>query len=161
MVEQNKNTAMHKPFKLHQRLINSSIPLGNTDLSTVLMINESRYPWILLVPHRIGIEEIFQLSKEDRSALIDEISHVSENMSSCFSPHRINIADIGNRVEQLHIHIVARQLDDPVWPEVVWSKKRMKYNDLQELGKMKNILTEVCSTVDTFQPFKGLCHNQN
>lgn len=152
MFNQNRNRTANETFELPQRLIDATLPLGQTTLSKVLMINDCRYPWILLVPHRIGIEEIFHLTKDDRITLIEEISQVSEQMSSYFRPFRINIADIGNRVDQLHIHIVARQLDDPVWPEVVWSKERVLYENMEELQKMKDTLTGVCSTLDTFKP---------
>ena len=141
-----------KAFGLHQRLIDATFPLGQTDLSTILMINDCRYPWVLVVPKRRGVEEIFDLSKDDRCTLIEEIAQISEQMSLFFKPYRINIADIGNRVEQLHIHIVARQLDDPAWPKVVWSRERLEYENMEELKKMKKALLEICSTLNSFQP---------
>lgn len=148
----NNDISTGKIFALHQRLIDATFPLGQTDLSTILMINDYRYPWVLVVPKRLGVEEIFDLSKDDRTTLIEEISQISEQMSFFFKPFRINIADIGNRVEQLHIHIVARQLDDPAWPKVVWSRERLEYENMEELKKMKNALMEICSTLKSFQP---------
>jgi diadenosine tetraphosphate (Ap4A) HIT family hydrolase len=139
-------------FTLHQRLIDATIPLGQTNLSIILMINDRRYPWVLVVPKRTGVEEIFALNRDDRITLMEEISTISRHMTAKFNPCRINIADIGNRVAQLHIHIVARQLDDPAWPKVVWSRERLEYEDMEGLAGMNEALTEVCSALDSFIP---------
>lgn len=139
-------------FALHQRLIDATFPLGQTDLSIILMINDYRYPWVLVVPKRVGVEEIFDLNKADRVTLIEEIAGISEQMTKLFKPCRINIADIGNRVAQLHIHIVARQLDDPVWPKVVWSRERLAFEDTEALKKAKDSLLKICMFLHSFQP---------
>jgi diadenosine tetraphosphate (Ap4A) HIT family hydrolase len=67
-------------FTLHQRLIDATAPLGQTNLSIILMINDRRYPWVLVVPKRTGVEEIFALNRDDRITLMEEISTISRHM---------------------------------------------------------------------------------
>ncbi len=143
-------------FSFHHRLIKATLPLGDTRLSKILMLNDHRYPWVLLVPRREGVEEIFQLNSEDRVTLIDEISEISKGMVAFFKPFRINVADIGNQVAQIHIHIVARKKDDPAWPEVVWSKERFPYENIEKANEMRAKLMNVCSELDHFLPEKIL-----
>ena len=109
-------------FTLHPRLIRATTPVCDLALCRVLLIDAKDYPWLLLVPRRDAIEEVYQLTQADRTLLIEEIATASAVIRALFNPFRINIADIGNLAEQLHIHIVGRQKDDPVWPAVVWSR---------------------------------------
>ena len=118
------------PFVLHPRLVTATRPVGDLPLCRVLLIDDRRYPWLLLVPRRPGIEEIADLTPADRAVLIEEIAAASNVLRSLYDPFRLNIADIGNRAEQLHIHIVARAPDDEAWPKVVWSRDRAPYEDL-------------------------------
>ncbi len=114
-------------FELHERLIRATAPLGDLPLNRVLLLDDHRFPWLLLVPRRDGIEEIHQLDKEDRVLLIEEIAAVSMVLDELYKPFRLNVADIGNRAYQLHIHITARFTDDTFWPYVVWSREREPY----------------------------------
>ena len=114
-------------FDLHPRLVAATAPLGELPLSTVLLLDDHRLPWILLVPRRDGVEEIFELAAPDRTQLMEEIAATSEAMKRRFQPFRLNIADIGNRAPQLHVHVVARFEDDPFWPRVAWSREREPY----------------------------------
>lgn len=115
-------------FALNERLIAATAPVGYLALSTVLMLDDHRFRWLLLVPRREGIEEIYQMPQADRHLLIDEIAAASEVLRDRYAPFRLNIADIGNRAPQLHIHIVARFEDDVFWPKTVWSREREAYD---------------------------------
>ncbi len=81
------------------------------------------------MPRRDGIEEIVDLAKADRIQLIDEIAQASRCLRALYRPYRLNVADIGNKAAQLHIHIVARHQDDALWPAVVWSNPYERYDD--------------------------------
>lgn len=107
-------------FKLHEKLVQSTTPLGQFKLSLVLLHNDANYPWVVLVPKRTNIREIHHLSEADQIQLIRESSHLSEVMSDIFAPETMNIAALGNLVPQLHVHHVARFESDACWPKAVW-----------------------------------------
>ncbi len=116
-------------FTFPTRLDDATVVIGETNLSRVAMINDRRFPWGLIVPRVLGVEEFYQLSSEHRGVLMDEISALAEGMTKEFDCYRVNVADIGNRVSQLHVHVVARQTDDALWPQVVWSQPRKEFAD--------------------------------
>ena len=85
-------------------------------------MNDSRYPWVILVPRVSGVSEIFELTQGDQFQLMRESSAVAKVMTQLFLPKKLNIAAIGNKVSQLHVHHVARSESDAVWPEPVWGR---------------------------------------
>ena len=109
-------------------------------LCTVLM-EDKEYPWIILIPMRENVQQIHELSKEDGFQLMEEIRAASQIMNKLFSPDRLNIAAIGNKTPQLHIHIVARNTTDPLWPETVWGQK-MKKLSMVEIEKRERSLKQ-------------------
>jgi diadenosine tetraphosphate (Ap4A) HIT family hydrolase len=116
-------------FVLHERLARAGAAIGDLPLCRVLLLNDRRFAWLLLVPRRDGIEEIVDLAKADRVQLVEEIAQASEVLRRLYRPYRLNVADIGNKAAQLHIHIVARHQDDPLWPSVVWSRDYERYDE--------------------------------
>ncbi len=114
---------MNSPlFELHPRLARDCIALGRFPLCRVLLMNERRYPWFILVPERAGIGEIHQLSGADRIRLIEESCELSRVLAGVFGAHKMNVAAIGNLVPQLHLHHVVRYREDPAWPAPVWGR---------------------------------------
>jgi len=113
---------MRSPFELHPRLRQDYLTLGCFPLCQLLLMNESRYPWCILVPERAGIREIFELSTEDRIRLVEESSQLAQVLATVFAADKMNIAAIGNLVPQLHLHHVVRYRDDPAWPAPVWGR---------------------------------------
>lgn len=107
-------------FILHPRLEADTIPVKQLGLSRLLLMNESNWPWLILVPERNDIREIHQLDTTEHLVLIEEIAYVSETMENLFAPTKINVAALGNLVPQLHIHIIARFENDAAWPRPVW-----------------------------------------
>jgi diadenosine tetraphosphate (Ap4A) HIT family hydrolase len=107
-------------FKLHARLDADTIFIDDLPLSRLLLINDRQYPWVVLVPRRDSITEAHQLNTTDRHQLIHESDTVCLAMEQLFQPHKLNVASIGNRVPQLHVHHVARFHDDISWPAPVW-----------------------------------------
>jgi len=107
-------------FKLDERLQNDTILIGRFPLCQVLLLNDSRYPWVILVPSRYDVFEIYHLSEEDRIQLGKESAMVAERMADHFRCKSMNVAALGNVVAQYHQHHVVRNEDDPAWPGPVW-----------------------------------------
>jgi diadenosine tetraphosphate (Ap4A) HIT family hydrolase len=83
-------------------------------------MNDRRFPWVVLVPQRAGLCEIFELASADRALLIEETAGVAQALQRVTSAAKINVGALGNIVRQLHIHVVARRPDDAAWPGPVW-----------------------------------------
>jgi diadenosine tetraphosphate (Ap4A) HIT family hydrolase len=112
-------------FVLHPRLAADTAMIADWALSRVLLMNDTRFPWIILVPRRAGLSEIFELDENARTHLMAEIARVGENLKAWASTRqgcdKINVGQIGNLVPQLHIHVVARRKVDAAWPGTVWA----------------------------------------
>lgn len=113
-------------FELHPRLAQDSVIVGQFELSLLLLSKDANYPWCILVPQREDIFEIHHLDNQEQQQLIRESSRLSEVMTSLFDAHKMNIAALGNVVRQLHIHHVARFVDDAAWPQPIWGKVPQK-----------------------------------
>jgi len=109
-------------FQLHPRLEQDCIAIGRFELCRLLMMNDSQYPWFILVPERADLQEIYQMNKAERELLIEESSYLAENMAALYKADKMNIAAIGNIVPQLHIHHIVRYQVDKAWPAPVWGK---------------------------------------
>ena len=114
--------------KINKNFIKSSHYIANLKLCSVRLIDNSKFPWIILIPKRKKIIDIFQLKKKDQNLLIKEIVFTSKVMKKTFKAFNLNIEKIGNVVSQLHIHIVVRSKKDPAWPGPVWG-----WNDTNKL----------------------------
>ena len=91
------------------------------------MIDNAKFPWIILIPKRRGVTDITALKRNDRFQLIEEIVHCSNIMKKTFKTSLLNVEKIGNIVPQLHIHIIARKKTDSTWPLPVWVTKSKSY----------------------------------
>jgi diadenosine tetraphosphate (Ap4A) HIT family hydrolase len=121
---------MNASFTLHPRLAEDCITLGRFRLCRLLLMNDSRYPWFILVPEKSGLTEIYQLSPADQITLTAESSFLAENLAKLFEADKMNIAAIGNLVPQLHIHHIVRYQNDAAWPAPVWGKfDRIPYTE--------------------------------
>ncbi|WP_086482004.1 HIT domain-containing protein [Oceanospirillum sanctuarii] len=107
-------------FTLHSRLEQDTIPVADFPVSRLVMMNDARFPWFILVPRIGGITEIHQLDKSDRQQLMDESCILAEALMTAFHGHKMNVAALGNVVPQLHVHHVVRQEDDAAWPAPIW-----------------------------------------
>jgi diadenosine tetraphosphate (Ap4A) HIT family hydrolase len=106
-------------WSLHPQLRADTVPVRDLALSRVLAMNDANFPWLILVPRRAGVGEIFDLGAE-QAILLDEVSLVSRTLKDVTQCDKLNVAAIGNVVPQLHVHIVARRKDDVLWPKPVW-----------------------------------------
>ncbi len=124
-------------FELHPRLQQDCITLGRFPLSRLLLMNDSRYPWFILVPERAGVREIYELSEDDQRQLQWESSHLARTLAAVFRADKMNIAAIGNLVPQLHVHHIVRYQNDTVWPAPVWGNGTAVAYDERMLAAVK------------------------
>lgn len=110
-------------FQLHERLAADTHNLGRSRLCEVLLMNDSTWPWIILVPAVPEIREIYQLDKAQQQRLLEESSALSQGMMESFGGDKMNVAALGNMVPQLHLHHIVRFEGDPAWPGPVWGKQ--------------------------------------
>ena len=107
-------------FTLHPQLAQDTLTITDWPLCRVLRMNDTTYPWLILVPRQAGCREITDLPHMERHRLMEEISRASDALQRDCNPTKINVAALGNMVPQLHIHVIARFTDDPAWPKPVW-----------------------------------------
>jgi diadenosine tetraphosphate (Ap4A) HIT family hydrolase len=108
------------PFHLHERLAADTWTVKDLPLCRVLLMNDSRYPWTILVPRREGLRDFHEVAKADKAAFQGEIDLVSAVLKDLTGAHKLNVAALGNMVPQLHVHVVARFEGDGAWPKPVW-----------------------------------------
>lgn len=119
-------------FKLNQTLENDSLMVCDLSLSQVRLINDSQYPWFILVPRKHGLTEIIDLSQDEQVILWKESALLSKCIKEYCSPDKLNLGMLGNVVSQLHIHHIARFRDDPAWPGPIWGKHKMQAYTTQQ-----------------------------
>jgi diadenosine tetraphosphate (Ap4A) HIT family hydrolase len=107
-------------FALDPRLAADTCPVASLPLCDVRLMNDARYPWLILVPRRAGMIEIADLSDVDQTLLWQEVNHSSATLRSTSPCEKLNIGALGIIVRQLHVHVVARNHGDAAWPDPVW-----------------------------------------
>ncbi|MEO6687741.1 MAG: HIT domain-containing protein [Dokdonella sp.] len=117
-------------FPIDPRLVADTQPIGELQLSSLLLMDDARFPWLILVPRIAGARELLDLDEADRHSLLGELSAISRVLETQLRPDKINIAALGNVVSQLHVHVIARFTNDAVWPQPVWGRgERECYDD--------------------------------
>ncbi|MFT7126474.1 MAG: diadenosine tetraphosphate (Ap4A) HIT family hydrolase [Pseudoalteromonas tetraodonis] len=134
-------------FDLHPQLANDTVAVGRLPLCEVLLMNDSQYPWLILVPRVEGAEEAFQLTEAEQVMLQKESSAVGREIMELFAGDKLNIAALGNMVPQLHIHHIVRFRNDPVWPRPVWGEKpRVAYAPAVLAAMLEQLRAKLSST---------------
>jgi diadenosine tetraphosphate (Ap4A) HIT family hydrolase len=113
---------MDTAFTLDPRLETDTLPVGDLPLSSVLLMDDARFPWLILVPRRAAVSEITDLTEEDAQLLVSEIRLATRVMLDLSKPDKVNVGALGNVVPQLHVHVVGRFRSDPAWPGPVWGQ---------------------------------------
>jgi diadenosine tetraphosphate (Ap4A) HIT family hydrolase len=113
--------------KVNKNFIKSSHYVGDLKLCTIRLIDNGKFPWIILIPRRNKVTDITNLNSKDQISLIKEIVFCSNIMKKKFRTKKLNVEKIGNIVPQLHIHIIARKKKDSSWPLPVWIVKGKPY----------------------------------
>jgi len=133
-------------FTLDPQLAADTILLGDSPLCKILLMNDAQFPWVILVPMRNSITEIYHLNKADQAQLHEESIALSSLLMTHFNGDKLNVAAIGNIVSQLHIHHIVRFNDDPVWPKPVWGNISALPYSSEQLEKMSSELNALFIT---------------
>ncbi|WP_372760108.1 HIT domain-containing protein [Pseudoalteromonas sp.] len=125
-------------FELAPELQRDCIELADWPLCKVLLMNDSQYPWFILVPRQANLTEIIDLSDEQQIVYLTESAKLSKLLMSVFTPDKLNVAALGNMVPQLHIHHIVRYKTDAAWPAPVWGKfPAIAYTD-EQIAQLKS-----------------------
>jgi diadenosine tetraphosphate (Ap4A) HIT family hydrolase len=131
-------------FILNSQLQANSFFISDLKISRLLLMNDSNYPWLILVPRESDLIELTDLSLEDQIEVLREINLVGKILQENFGAEKLNIAALGNVVSQLHIHVIARKKNDATFPKPVWGNavaKPYAEQDAQDfIKKIKSLL---------------------
>ena len=128
--------------KINKNFLKDSHFITNLKLCTVRLNDNSKFPWIILIPNRENTTDITELNLKDQILLMKEIVHCSKLMKKIFKTKKLNVEKIGNIVPQLHIHVIARSSKDNSWPLSVWVVKEKPYS--------KNLLVKIITKIKKF-----------
>ena len=134
-------------FELHPQLATDCYVLGSLGLSLLLMMNDTQYPWFILVPQRASLTELHQLTAADSALFWQESKEFSRQIMQSFNGDKLNVAALGNVVPQLHVHHIVRFKTDAAWPRPVWGASaacKLTADQLQQrVTLLKSALTAV------------------
>lgn len=136
--------------EIHPQLAADCVILGRFPLCHLLLMNDSHYPWFILVPNRDDIREIYQLDETDRELLLRESCTLSEFLMQGFAGDKLNVAALGNQVPQLHLHHIVRFVGDPAWPGPVWGRNPPTPYAPDALNDIRAMLTS--AVLGEFEP---------
>ncbi|MDD5271315.1 MAG: HIT domain-containing protein [Methylovulum sp.] len=131
---------MTPTFQLHPQLQQDCVVVGHFELCQLLLMNDSQYPWFILVPQVQGLRELYELSKGQQQLFMEESAYLAEQLAVLYQADKMNIAAIGNLVPQLHIHHIVRYQTDKAWPAPVWGKfAAIPYGPAQLAGQLLQV----------------------
>ena len=136
-------------FALDSRLQQDCLLVGEFPLCRLLLMNDSNYPWFILVPRREEVSELFQLDADDQRQLWRETTLLAETLKDTFAADKMNVATLGNVVSQLHMHVIVRRREDASWPAPVWGRHPAQPYSEQQAGQVVDKLRSVLA--DGFQ----------
>jgi diadenosine tetraphosphate (Ap4A) HIT family hydrolase len=129
-------------FELHGQLARDCSVVGDLPLTRVLLMNDANYPWLILVPRRAALRELYELAEADLGAFWRESGATGRVMMELFAGHKLNVAALGNQVPQLHVHHIVRQAGDAAWPRPVWGAAPARpYTDAEREATLRRLRT--------------------
>ena len=129
-------------FAVDPVIAQNSIFIKNLGLSALYLKNDKENPWFVLVPRKLNAVELIDLNHEEQTMLMEELTIVSEFLKSHYRPHKMNVGALGNIVQQLHVHVIARYPADRAWPGPIWGTPTTMEFDQTELENIKSNFTE-------------------
>jgi diadenosine tetraphosphate (Ap4A) HIT family hydrolase len=148
----------HAGFTLHPTLAADTVAVTRLELSRVLLRDDRTFPWVILVPERARVRELFELECAERGLLMEEIALVSTVMRDLYQPHKINVAALGNQVEQLHVHVIARFHHDPAWPRPIWGiAPAVPYSERERQTLIGALQDGIARGRDAFERLRDNC----
>lgn len=137
-------------FTLHQQLAKDCFELADLPLCKLLLCNDSAYPWFILVPKVNDITDIYQLDWQQQQQLLNESSLLSELVMQAFAGDKMNVAALGNVVEQLHVHHVVRFKNDVSWPKPIWGQQPLTpYTEIELAALKDNVLPKLAIVLES------------
>lgn len=129
-------------FAIDPRLAADTHAIGALPFSELLLMDDARFPWVILVPRIAGARELIDLDEGDQRLLLGEIDRVARALESLLKPDKLNIAALGNVVPQLHVHVIARFTGDAAWPNPVWGRgERIAYGARERTARIALLRT--------------------
>nr|WP_244650992.1 MULTISPECIES: HIT domain-containing protein [unclassified Pseudomonas] len=128
------------------RLAEDTHVIGDFALCRLLLSNDARYPWFILVPRRPNISEVFELDDADRAVLWNETNALAKLLHQEYCADKINVATLGNVVSQLHMHVIVRYRTDAAWPAPVWGKLPAMPYTVEQLATVRQRLAGALGT---------------
>lgn len=107
-------------FRLDERLAADCIEVTDWPLCKVLLMNDKRFPWLILVPRVAGIRDLDEIPGASKLPFHEEIESALVQLRDATGAYKMNVAALGNSVEQFHVHVIARFKEDEAWPGPVW-----------------------------------------
>ena len=126
-------------YRINKKFLKSSHHITELKLCSIRLHDNSKFPWLILIPKRKNVTDISDLNSKDQILLMKEIVFVSKLMKKLFKTSKLNVEKIGNIVPQLHIHIISRKKTDSSWPLSVWVVKGKKYS----AKNLKEVLNKI------------------
>jgi len=131
-------------FLLDPQLDADTRPVAELSLCTLRLMDDARFPWLILIPRKAGLADLIDLEGEARSKLTQEIDQVSAALKAVTGCDKLNVAALGNMVRQLHIHVIARFEGDPAWPGPVWGVgERQPYDRASAASLIERLRAEL------------------
>ncbi|MDF2690449.1 MAG: histidine triad protein [Gammaproteobacteria bacterium] len=138
-------------FILNPQIEADSDLVGKLSLSQLRLMNNVHFSWVILVPELPNITELYQLTASQQIQLLEEINVVSQCLKQNFPCDKLNIAMLGNKVSQLHVHIIARRTDDICWPNPVWGGPNIPYTEAAKA----EVIAKLCFDTLRMSGLKG------
>jgi diadenosine tetraphosphate (Ap4A) HIT family hydrolase len=127
---------MSASWTLHPQLALDTVAVGDLALARVRLAKDANYPWLILVPRRVGVSELTDLAEDEQLQLLGEIRAATEALKAIVPCDKLNIATLGNMVPQLHVHVIARTRTDAAWPKPVWGAVPPRAYDAMDLAAL-------------------------
>ena len=125
--------------KVSKSFLKDSHLITELKLCSIRLIDNAKFPWIILIPKRKNITDISELNSKDQMLLMKEIVHCSKLMKKIFKTKKLNVEKIGNIIPQLHIHIIARSKNDSSWPLPVWVVEKKNYSKKKKIAILQKL----------------------
>ena len=135
-------------FALDPRLEQDTLHMGDFPLCRLLLMNDASYPWFILVPRREEVSELFQLDAADQRSLWRETLLLAELLKDTFKADKMNVANLGNVVSQLHMHVIVRRRNDAAWPAPVWGRQPAQSYTAEQVREVRAKLRLVLDPED-------------
>ena len=130
-------------FPVAKALLEDSCFLADWPLCQVRVMDDAQYPWFVLIPRVDDVRELCDLTEEQQIQFLHESSFLSHWLKAEYKPDKLNVAALGNRVPQLHVHHIARFMSDAAWPDPVWGKQPMQPLSDKEVARLQELFADI------------------